>query len=141
MADRPEITSYSDYRDFLRDLFSFEKARRKPFSFQYCAKRLGTSKSYLKLVIEKRRQISMAKVSLIWKLFRLNEFEQQYFTLLFLRATAADARLEKHFDLILNRLKLRIQYAGAHEQRQSAPEKEAVFQSWLYMVIHSMARL
>ncbi len=138
---KPTITDYNDYRDFLKDRFDYEKSRKKTFSFQYCATRLGASKAYLKLVIEKKRHTSMSKLSLIGALFKLDTFEQQFFTILFLKTTSPDAKLTEYFEGALNLLRHRLKYVGTHEGHQSSDDKEVVFKSWLYMAIHSLARV
>ena len=138
---KPDVTAHQDYRDFLKDLFEYEKKKKPKFSSQFCASRLGTSKSYLKLVIEKKRQMRMRKISLIWELFKLSPFEQQYFTLLFLKTTADDQKLIEYFDNVLARLRHRLKYSGSHEGKESSDEKEVVFRDWFYMAIHSLVRL
>lgn len=135
------IESYSDYRRYLQDRFSLEKTRRKTFSHQYCATKLGTNKVYLKHVIERRRHITLEKLPAIAKLFRLTDFELQYFVFLFLKNTTANKSISGYFESILFSLRQRKRYAGEYSGRTQAPvESEILFTSWLSMVVHSLAR-
>ena len=109
---RLDITTYRDYRILLKDLFEQRKSAKKNFSYQYCAKKLGTSRSYLKLVIDRKHQIKLDKVSSITRLFRLTEFETQYFTFLYLMNTTEDPGLNRYFDLALGVLRARQEIRG-----------------------------
>lgn len=63
----PNIFGYLNYRDFLQDYYKEEKARSPVFSFQYFANKAGfKSKSFLKLVIDGRKNLtgdSLAKMA------------------------------------------------------------------------------
>jgi uncharacterized protein (TIGR02147 family) len=142
---RPDITSYEDYRDYLKACFLQRKERNPSFSFQHCGNQLKTSKVYLKLVIEKRRHVGLAKISGLWKLFEMDLVEQQYFTVMVLKATTPEKALRSYFDDILGSLHGRLKYVGKYENPRApeglkGDEKETVFRGWVNMAIYGLAR-
>lgn len=138
---KPIIIAYGDYRDFLRERFQYEKEKKAAFSFQFCATRLGTSRSYLKLLTEKKRHATIDKLSLLCDLFKLNEFERQYLTILFLACVSKDKKIVVYFLEVLGRMRIRLKYSGTHEGNIAASDRELVFRRWLNMAVHSLARM
>lgn len=126
-----------DYRDFLKHRFETEKAKNPKFSYQFCAKRLKTARGYMGLVIQKRRHITIDKVPPIAKLFAFSELEQEYFTFLFLKNAAKDAKLSRYFEVVLMNIYGR--ELGAY--RRPSTQDASLFQDWLLMVIESMTQL
>ncbi|TNF33794.1 MAG: TIGR02147 family protein [Deltaproteobacteria bacterium] len=58
-AERPQITRYTDYRAYLRDMYAFLKATRPGFSYRSFSRRAGfASGSFLKLVSDGHRNLS-----------------------------------------------------------------------------------
>jgi uncharacterized protein (TIGR02147 family) len=96
-----EILDFEDYRDFIKQRLEKMRAENSFFSFQYCAKKMKTSKSYLKLVIGKKRHITLTKITALSELLKLTPEEQPYFVFLFLRDIAKDQVLREYFNTIL----------------------------------------
>ena len=146
MTTKIQITDFQDYRDFLQAKLAKMKAQNRKFSFQYCSQKLGTTASYLKLVVSKKRHISLDRISKISALFKLNEFDRQYFTFLFLQNTTQDAELTQYFDGILSTLKHRKLVSGEAQeykgpQQPAAREQSHIFTSYLSQVLVEMARV
>lgn len=131
---------FNDYRDWLKAAFLAKKARQPRTSFQSCAKQLGTSNSYLKLVVEKRRHASLDKIPKIAKLFQLDESERAVLTFLFLMNTTESREMQRYFSRILKRLKFVIDRPGSFESHPAPDEDEFLFRRWYFMAIHSLAR-
>jgi uncharacterized protein (TIGR02147 family) len=76
----PNIFGYLNYRDFLRDYYREEKARSPVFSFQYFANKAGfKSKSFLKLVIDGRKNLTGDSLSKMAKAMKLGPKAFSYF--------------------------------------------------------------
>lgn len=76
----PNIFGYLNYRDFLRDYYREEKARSPVFSFQYFANKAGfKSKSFLKLVIDGRKNLTGDSLAKMAKAMRLGPKAFSYF--------------------------------------------------------------
>jgi uncharacterized protein (TIGR02147 family) len=77
---QPLIFEYEDYRVFLRDTYSFQKARSRHFSFRNFSRRAGfSSPNFLKLVIEGQRNLSASSVEKFIAGLRLNKSEGEFF--------------------------------------------------------------
>jgi uncharacterized protein (TIGR02147 family) len=68
----PVIFNYLDYREFLKDFYEEQKAEKPSFSYQWWADKAGfKSKSFIKLVIDGRKNLtdeSLEKLNLVLKL-------------------------------------------------------------------------
>jgi uncharacterized protein (TIGR02147 family) len=68
----PVIFNYLDYREFLKDYYAEQKAIMPSFSYQWMADKAGfKSKSFIKLVIDGRKNLtaeSLEKLNLVLKL-------------------------------------------------------------------------
>ncbi|WP_413558949.1 hypothetical protein [Bdellovibrio sp. HCB209] len=101
MSQPIQIGNYPDYRDFLKEKFSVEKAKKYSFSLQYCADRLHVSKTFVKLVFDKKRHLSMDTLPRLWDLFKLDDKERLHLTFLFCH-TISDSDLLKHqFEVVM----------------------------------------
>jgi uncharacterized protein (TIGR02147 family) len=79
-AHRPSVYDYTDYRGFLRDYYTAEKARRPAFSYRYFARRAGhTSPNFLKLVIEGKRNLGPESVTAFARALELDAEEAAFF--------------------------------------------------------------
>lgn len=78
--ERPVIFNYHDYRKFLKDYYDFAKGQNGKFSFRYFAQRAGfSSGSFLKLVMDGKRNLTNESISKVSKGFKLNKQEYQFF--------------------------------------------------------------
>ncbi|MFZ4403175.1 MAG: TIGR02147 family protein [Pseudobdellovibrionaceae bacterium] len=99
-----DITQYKDYREYIKELFLFNKKHQTKFSYQYSAKYLKVSRTYLSHIIEKKRHISLDKIPGLCKLFKLTSFEKQYLTFLVLKNTIGDKEMSDYFYGVLGTL-------------------------------------
>ena len=90
-----------DYRDFVEYFFLRQKSQNRNLSYQNTATKMGTSKSYLKLVIDKKRHMSIEKVGKFCDVFKLSDQERQIFLFLFLRDTCSDKLIKEIFKTTL----------------------------------------
>src|SRR3954469_6473209 len=92
---KPKVFEYSNYRSFLRDLYEFEKAAHRKFSFRYFSKQAGfSSPNFLKLVIEGKRNLSIESIARFAKALKLNKEEATFFRalVLFNQASTTEER-------------------------------------------------
>jgi uncharacterized protein (TIGR02147 family) len=104
-TDAFEITQFDDYRDYLKSLFAKNRELNSKFSFQYCARRMGTSRGYLQQIIEKRRHLGLDNVPAVSRLFKLDSFEKEYLTFLVLYGQTKDLEIRVRFASILKGLR------------------------------------
>jgi len=78
--ERPQITRYTDYRAYLRDMYAYLKATRTGFSYRSFARRAGfSSGSFLKLVSDGQRNLSDDSVLRVAKGLGLDAREADVF--------------------------------------------------------------
>ncbi len=74
------IFKYIDYREFIEDFYDEQKAENKAFSFQYFANKAGfKSKSFLKLVIDGKKNLTSDSMQKLNNVLKLNEKAFSYF--------------------------------------------------------------
>ena len=79
------IYSYLDYRKFLMDYYSSRKVREKDFSYTVWANEAGlTSRSYIRLVVSGKRNITLSYLEMLLMTLKLNKKETAFFKALVL---------------------------------------------------------
>lgn len=74
------IFNYIDYREFIKDFFNAKKSANPHFSFQVFALQAGfKSRSYIKLVMDGRKNLTEDSIKKISKALGLNENASNYF--------------------------------------------------------------
>ncbi len=133
------INEYDDYRLFLKDRFLVVKRERPVYSYQYCARKLGLTRSYLAHLFALKRHITIDRISKFAEVFRLSRGEKEYFTFLFLKNTTLDSDMSAYFDDVLSTLKCRWKsdLMVPAELSQDRPP----ISHWLEMALLSLVRL
>jgi uncharacterized protein (TIGR02147 family) len=74
------IFNYIDYREFLENFYNEQKALNKVFSYQYFANKAGfKSKSFIKLVIDGKKNLTTDSIQKLNNVLKLNEKSFSYF--------------------------------------------------------------
>lgn len=113
---QPDIFSYLDYRQFLRDLTQFLK-RQKRFNVRAFAERAGLrSPGYLKMVIDGVRNITIETAERFCRALEIADREKPYFEKLVIYNQTSDPDLKReYFDALMS---LRPRSSDfAHEKR------------------------
>ena len=134
------IWNYADYRDYLKDLFDTRKKQNSRFSFQFCALKLNTSRSYLKLIFDKSRHINASKLGPISLLFKLNPFEKQVLVFLFLKTVADDQWVGEYCDKVLKSMGSRYK-DQKFSQLEFDKDESILNQECLHLLIDALADL
>lgn len=94
----PNIFAYLNYREFLRDYYREEKAKNPAFSFQFLANKAGfKSKSFVKLVIDGRKNLSEDSLGKLGKALKLGPKPFSYFEDLVAFNQAGSVKLRNYF--------------------------------------------
>ncbi len=91
----PDVCSYIDYREYLRDWLRQAKERNPAYSFQLLADRAGfKSRSFLKLVIDGKKNISAESINKLNRVLELEGESLSYFRdlVMFTQANSNDLR-------------------------------------------------
>jgi len=97
---KPDIFSYTDVRQFLKDFYDHSKEHVRGFSYRSFARRAGLkSENYLKLVIDGQRKISTSLMSSFIRGLQLKKTESEYFENLVLYSNSETfEEQQKYFD-------------------------------------------
>jgi uncharacterized protein (TIGR02147 family) len=136
------ISKHDDYRDFLLFLANEKRSLHKRFSFQIFAKKLGVSKSYLKMVVDKKRHISIDRVFAVSRYFKLSDIENQYFIFLFLMNTTKDKSARNFFNVILKSHVVRSEYNRPQiDSTDSVSDEPILSFDWVKLCVRDVLRL
>lgn len=130
-----EVSDFKDYRDFIKLRFEELKNSNPKFSFQKVASRIATTKSYLKLVIDKKRHMSLNKLLPLAKYFKLSAFETQYMIFLFLIATTKNTEAKEFFKSILASYLSFFRSKNLAYNLKDVPDFKSVSHKWIQMAI------
>jgi len=100
-----EIQTFEDYRDFLLNSYEVSKKVHTKRSYEYYARRSGLSKSFLILLFQKKRHLSLNKITKLALAFGLSEFEVAYLALMVCVAQIKDSETKKRFEKMRQSLK------------------------------------
>lgn len=96
------IYTYLDFRKYLKDKLAQQKAEHRYFSYRYFARVAGlSSPSYLKMVMDGKRNLTPTTIHQFAKAFKLAKKETDYFEALVL---FNQAKAEKEKELYFERL-------------------------------------
>jgi hypothetical protein len=128
------VSKFVDYRQYLKARLEFLQKQDAKFSYQYCAGRLKTTRSYLHLVIQGKRHITLDRVGPLAKLFKLNAVEKQALLFRFLQSQTSDSDLTEFFEASLSSLVARERAGSSRETQRSnvslIPIHQRVLQAW-----------
>ena len=134
--ESPNLYSYFDYRDYLRDYYDWRKNSSKGYSYRSFSKAAGfKSPNFLKLVIEHKRNLTPSSVENFSTALKLNKQQGNYFKhLVAMNQSDTDSEKKKH----LNQLKKLLPY---NSKRELGSEVVEYLSNWLHPVIREMALL
>jgi uncharacterized protein (TIGR02147 family) len=130
------IFNYTNYRTYLRDYYNEKKKITHYFSFRYFAKKAGSgSPSWLKFVIDGKRNISMASIERFIPALELKKREASYFRELVL---FNQAKTEKERSKYFTRL---MKTVPADKFKLVKPSQHEFYRKWYYSAIREMVNL
>lgn len=101
----PDVKTYLDANQYLRDVYSFRKKQSQIFSYENWARELGiTSKSYLRFAILGQRTISDHLTQKLTTSLNLNKTDAEYFAILILYTQCSHFEQKKIYGRQLTQL-------------------------------------
>lgn len=102
----PNIYKYIDFRLFLKDIFMYKKKKNKFFSYRYFASKAGfVSPTFIKLVIEGKRNLTSESIPKIAKGFGLRKKEREFLENLVLMNQAKALDEKDHYYKKLSKMR------------------------------------
>ena len=127
------IFEYSDYREFLRDVYEFKKAKNPNYSYRYLAMKANINSSgYYKLIIDGKRNLTKQSILKTVKAFELAGREAEYFENLVFFNQAKSVEEKNHFfeKLIFAQKK--------HKYKPIEKDRFAYFSEWYHPVVREL---
>lgn len=81
---KPRIFEYLDYRDFLRARYEARKKENPSFSYRYIAGKIGMDSGTFTRVLKGQRNLDPEMAGALAHVFRLSDYEKEYFQALVL---------------------------------------------------------
>jgi uncharacterized protein (TIGR02147 family) len=135
-AQKPDIFQYTDYRDFLKDCFKYNKKENSNFTYRYFSQKAGyASPSTLKEVIDGKRDIPEKKIQRFIGPFKLNKKESAYFEKLVLYNQAEDTIDKSRYFRELIRMQ------KPPESKAIQPGQFSFYREWFHSVVREMVGL
>ncbi len=133
---KPEIETYFDYREYLKDLFEWSKSCIDIFSHRYIVQKAGyKSPTVLKDVIDKKKNLTLVSLDRFANAFKMSPAEREYLVLLFKFNTAETAG-EK--DALFNEL---TQFRTENPHRIIANEELDILDHWWTLALREAISL
>jgi uncharacterized protein (TIGR02147 family) len=129
----PSLFKYSDYRQFLRDVYETNKARHSAFSYRYLALKGGVNSSaFFKYVIEGKRNLSKGTLLKTCLAFGLKDKEAEYFeNLVFFNQAKTVKEKNLYFDR-LTRLR------GDYDVKRVEESQYAYYSQWYHSAVREL---
>lgn len=129
----PDIFTYTDYRQFMRDFFTFMKTVKPFFSYQYFADKAGfKAKSFVHKVINGERSFSQNRLFIIARLLNLKGREIEFFESL---VHFNDATTVQEREYYLNRMQ---KVEPKHEGIRLQKNQYEYFSKWYHSVVREL---
>lgn len=130
----PSIFAYLDYRAYLRDYHAFRKRGVPSFSLRLLSRKIGfSSPSFLKLVMDGRKNLSQASVRRIAEALMFSARQTEYFAVL---VRLSQARTLEEKGRLLDRLDA---FRTRNAPRALEPSQYDYLKRWYHMAIRELA--
>jgi uncharacterized protein (TIGR02147 family) len=131
----PDIHTYADYRQYLKDWWGWKKKVSRAASFRSLAMKAGTAPSLFKDILEGRRRMTPDSVSRYAPAMGLTQAETSYLALMvrFGNARTVQEKNDAFQEMAKIRRKLFLKFLP--------PEQYALWSSWLHAVLREMVGL
>ena len=136
MPKNKKIFEFLDYRAYLQYWFEKKKKERSTFSYRVFSRQIGQkSPSYLKDVIEKRRNINFAHFEILTKALQLKHRERIYFRNLIVLDQSKDREEKKKAFELISAMR------SVDGSRLIEGESYRYVSNWYFPAIREMANL
>jgi uncharacterized protein (TIGR02147 family) len=132
----PDIFAYTDYREFMKDFFTFMKSTKPFFSYQYFAEKAGfKAKSFVHKVIKGERALSQNSLFNIARVLNLKGKEIEFFEALVHFNDASTAQEREYY---LDRMQ---QSEPKHDGVRLKKNQYEYFTKWYHSVVRELVTL
>lgn len=132
----PVILEYTNYRSFLKDSYEYKKSLNAGFSYRRFSQLVGLkSPNYLQLVIQGKRNLTVATAERIAKVLKLQPLEVEYFVALVSEdnATTDKEKLQLYRHRLMISKKLATEFISQSEK--------AILEKWYHLLILELTSL
>src|SRR3989338_3476205 len=131
-----KIYSYSNYREFLKDMYNELKTENPAFSYRYFSKRAGfASPNFLKLVMDEKRNLTPESIHKFSEGLKLGKKERQFFELLVYYNQTEEAKQKQHYYQQI------LEFPEYRKVHHFEKEQYAYLSQWYYPAILELIQL
>jgi uncharacterized protein (TIGR02147 family) len=136
----PDIFDYTDFRQYLRDFYAYQKKSLKCFSYKYFSTKAGfKNKGFVYNIFNGTKRLSKTNVFRLCRAMNLNRHECEYFEnmVAYNQATSPDERAhffrQMHSAIVPGRKRTKIQHVRS--------DQFEYYSQWYHSVIRSLVDL
>ncbi len=131
-----EIFFYTDYREFLKGYYNALKKSMPGFSYKYMAERAGfSSRSFQKLVIDGKKNLTKESVLKIAKALRLNKKSTEYFENIVFFTQVKDLDRKAYYLELIDKCRKR------NKPETLLPAEYGYLKEWYFPVLREIVEL
>ena len=129
-----DIYKYSDYREYLKDLFATRKTANSAFSLRYYARKAGiNSSSYFKYVMEGKVNLTKGTIFKTCTAFNIKDKEAEYFeTLVFFNQAETTAEKNRYFAELTG-------LRNESDKKYTLEDQYDYYSAWYHPVVRELA--
>ncbi len=136
LVEQPVVENYYDYREYLKDLFEWNKKSKTVFSHRYIVQKAGyKSPTVLKDVIDGKKNLTLVSAERFAKAFKLDATDTEYFLLLLKFNTAVTTGEKDNYFSKLTDLRKN----SSHRKIQ--PDEYEILDDWWTLTIREALSL
>ena len=131
-----EIFLYTDYRAFLKEYYNALKKTMPGFSYKYMAERAGfSSRSFQKLVIDGKKNLTKESILKIAKALRLNKKATEYFENIVFFTQVKELDRKAYYLELIDKFRKR------NKPEVLLPAEYAYLEEWYYPILREIVEL
>ncbi len=133
----PQLMSYPDYRDFLRERLAYDKERNPNLSLHYFARKLKLSASFLSMLLTKQKHISLETLSDLADFLGLESLDRHFLVYSVLELTSKSDS-QTHFFRQMRQQMEGLKLVRLEIPKHKANELGSLVRSELYMILNGL---
>jgi uncharacterized protein (TIGR02147 family) len=135
------IYSYNNYREYLKDFYSFKKEQRSGFTYARFSVDAGLgSPNYFKLIADGDKNLTSANIIKFTSALELSEIESDYFEALVNFNQAKDALEKEYYQKRIERIKNSMSNEAMNQKKLEEFEFESI-SNWTYHAVMILTNL
>jgi uncharacterized protein (TIGR02147 family) len=135
----PDLSSYHDYRDYLRERLAFEKARNPRLSLHFFARKMKVSTPFLSMLFSKKKHMSLLSLVAVSDYLRMERKDRMLMVFNLLETTSKSDEQRNFFSLMCGQLRA-FKMIDQELPKRDLSEYHAIYGSEVGMILSALAQ-